>query len=513
MADRPADAQPNVESPPAPSQRLEAPEPLVRIRGRGDGIALQIAPGGDWSQAVERLGQRLAQADHFFRGGKVALEVGSRRLSEEELELLNQLLARHEITLVRLRASNKGTFQLAKERGLEVQWQTLTRAELEAVEDELPPAVQPETAAAEAAETQPEPEAAEAQAAQPGPSAEGTAPVAETLTEALPEAPPETLTDPAEPVPALSSEPGGHPQDQPEASSEEPPETLSEAPLAEAPLSEALLPEESSGASAEELPKTLPEDLPEEPLPQAERGPDEAPREASPAPALRLEDLMPFPAASILEAEASAGSGEAEPEEAEPGERGVEETGPGERALAEDASPVDAQAGDEPEAEPGMAPEPGPESKPEPEPAPEPEPEPLAGPYLYRGTLRSGQVLRHAGPVLVVGDVNPGAEVVAGGDVFVWGRLRGIVHAGAAGDAQAVIGALDFEPVQVRIADHIAMSPKGNTDEPGHWLWKRSSSGKPEVARLVAGQIVVDPWDMRPSKGWGTTVPANDPWE
>ena len=173
------------------------------------------------------------------------------------------------------------------------------------------------------------------------------------------------------------------------------------------------------------------------------------------------------------------------------------------QAALADAAPetetVDALAAEEPSVQ-------------EPEEAEEPPPaeKPVTVPFLYRGTLRSGQVVRHAGPIVVIGDVNPGAEVIGGSDVYIWGRLRGMVHAGAAGDRTAVIGALDFEPVQVRIADHIAMSPKGNTDAPGHWLWKRTSPGQPEVARLVDEQIVVDPWDVRTQKKTNAMTPESE---
>ena len=116
-------------------------------------------------------------------------------------------------------------------------------------------------------------------------------------------------------------------------------------------------------------------------------------------------------------------------------------------------------------------------------------------PYVYRGTLRSGQSCRHAGTVVILGDVNPGAQVISGGDVLVWGRLRGFVQAGAMGDAGAIVAALDFEPVQLRIAAYIAMTPKGASNNPGYWFWKRDSSGRPEVARVIDEQIYVDPWD------------------
>ncbi len=56
------------------------------------------------------------------------------------------------------------------------------------------------------------------------------------------------------------------------------------------------------------------------------------------------------------------------------------------------------------------------------------------------------------GSLLVLGDVNPGARVSAGGDVRVWGRLRGVAHAGSGGDQRARIVALQLRPLQLRIA-------------------------------------------------------------
>ena len=104
---------------------------------------------------------------------------------------------------------------------------------------------------------------------------------------------------------------------------------------------------------------------------------------------------------------------------------------------------------------------------------------------LVRRTLRSGRSVRHTGHVVVIGDVNPGAEIVAGGDVVVWGRLRGVVHAGAGGDAEAVVCALDLSPTQLRIANHIATSPA------------RKGEPKPEMARIRDGQIVAERWSAK----------------
>lgn len=97
-------------------------------------------------------------------------------------------------------------------------------------------------------------------------------------------------------------------------------------------------------------------------------------------------------------------------------------------------------------------------------------------------TLRSGTRVEFPGHVVVLGDVNPGAEVIAGGSVVVWGRLRGVVHAGAQGDRQAVVCALDLSPMQLRIADEIAV-PAGPREEP-----------RPEVASLRDGRLVAEPW-------------------
>ena len=67
---------------------------------------------------------------------------------------------------------------------------------------------------------------------------------------------------------------------------------------------------------------------------------------------------------------------------------------------------------------------------------------------MIRRTLRSGQMIQHAGPVVVFGDVNDGAQIVAAGDVLVFGKVRGLVHAGAGGDEHATIAALTLNPPQ-----------------------------------------------------------------
>lgn len=101
---------------------------------------------------------------------------------------------------------------------------------------------------------------------------------------------------------------------------------------------------------------------------------------------------------------------------------------------------------------------------------------------IQRGTLRSGDHLQVQGTALVLGDVNPGARVSAGGHVLVWGRLRGVAHAGCQGDPNARIVALQLRPLQLRIAAVIARGPEDSPPQ-----------GYCEQARLVDGVIRIDP--------------------
>jgi septum site-determining protein MinC len=83
----------------------------------------------------------------------------------------------------------------------------------------------------------------------------------------------------------------------------------------------------------------------------------------------------------------------------------------------------------------------------------------LAEPLYLETTLRSGSEVRHPGSVILVGDTNPGSAIIADGDILVWGRLRGVAHAGAHGDRGRQIMALQLEPTQIRIADQVARTP------------------------------------------------------
>ena len=105
---------------------------------------------------------------------------------------------------------------------------------------------------------------------------------------------------------------------------------------------------------------------------------------------------------------------------------------------------------------------------------------------IHRATLRSGDHLKARHHVLLIGDVNPGAQISAGGNVLIWGRLRGCAHAGAQGDLSARITALQLRPLQLRIADLVARGPE-----------EKPQPGLAEEARIVDGEIAIEPADPR----------------
>ena len=107
---------------------------------------------------------------------------------------------------------------------------------------------------------------------------------------------------------------------------------------------------------------------------------------------------------------------------------------------------------------------------------------PAAQLTIHQGTLRSGDHLQAEGSVLLLGDVNPGARISAVGDVRVWGRLRGVAHAGCRGDGSARIVALQLRPLQLRIAAAVARGPE---DQP--------PAGFTEEAVLEGGAIAIRP--------------------
>ncbi len=102
---------------------------------------------------------------------------------------------------------------------------------------------------------------------------------------------------------------------------------------------------------------------------------------------------------------------------------------------------------------------------------------------MINRSLRSGQKINYHGNVVVTGDVNPGSEITATGDILVFGSLRGIVHAGAGGNQTSIIMACRLNPLQLRIASTISRPPENNP-----------AGSCPEIARLQNGRMITEPY-------------------
>ena len=110
-------------------------------------------------------------------------------------------------------------------------------------------------------------------------------------------------------------------------------------------------------------------------------------------------------------------------------------------------------------------------------------------PSLYiKRTIRSGQSIASDGNLIIIGDVNPGAEIRARGDITVWGILGGIAHAGSEGNTQTRIRALKMNAIQLRIGDIFARRPDGvNTP-----FVQKTNSFEPEEARIYKKNIIIN---------------------
>lgn len=102
---------------------------------------------------------------------------------------------------------------------------------------------------------------------------------------------------------------------------------------------------------------------------------------------------------------------------------------------------------------------------------------------FIRKTVRGGQAIRYQGNIVIIGDINSGAEVYASGNVIVLGRIKGKVSAGTNGNSKAVIAAFLLQPEILTIANVIAMSPD-DVEKPSY----------PELAKIKDGAIIVEPY-------------------
>lgn len=106
-------------------------------------------------------------------------------------------------------------------------------------------------------------------------------------------------------------------------------------------------------------------------------------------------------------------------------------------------------------------------------------------------TLRSGQAVEHDGNIVVVGDVNPGAFLKSTGSIIVLGTLRGVAHAGASGDREAIVAAYNLSPSQLRIGNLIVRAP--DEEIPEYKL--------PEIARIDQNKVIIEPYLPKKQRG------------
>ena len=105
---------------------------------------------------------------------------------------------------------------------------------------------------------------------------------------------------------------------------------------------------------------------------------------------------------------------------------------------------------------------------------------------IINRTVRGGEEVTYKGSIIIYGNVNPGAKIIAGGNIDIHGSCRGVVHAGAFGNSETFIIADNLDPLQIRIAGFIARSPDDEA--------KKSSKGT-ERALIKDGNIILEPFN------------------
>ena len=101
---------------------------------------------------------------------------------------------------------------------------------------------------------------------------------------------------------------------------------------------------------------------------------------------------------------------------------------------------------------------------------------------FIRKAIRGGQTIKYSGNIVIIGDVNHGAEVFAGGNIIVLGCIKGNVFAGINGNSNAVIAAFSLQPEILKIGNIMAISP--DSEKPMY----------PEIAKVKDNVIIVEPY-------------------
>jgi septum site-determining protein MinC len=102
---------------------------------------------------------------------------------------------------------------------------------------------------------------------------------------------------------------------------------------------------------------------------------------------------------------------------------------------------------------------------------------------FIKKTIRGGQLVRYQGNIVIIGDINSGAEVYAGGNIIVLGSIKGHVYAGVGGNRKAIVSAINLQPEILQIADILTKAPDDGM-KPSY----------PELAKIKGDTIVVEPY-------------------
>lgn len=113
--------------------------------------------------------------------------------------------------------------------------------------------------------------------------------------------------------------------------------------------------------------------------------------------------------------------------------------------------------------------------------------------HFYKGTLRSGQQIESETSMIVLGDVNPGAKVIAKGNIVILGALKGIAYAGAAGDPTCFVAALEMDPMQIKIGDYMGRAADKKEVAKGFRRKAKEEAAVPQIATVYEQQILIEP--------------------
>lgn len=112
---------------------------------------------------------------------------------------------------------------------------------------------------------------------------------------------------------------------------------------------------------------------------------------------------------------------------------------------------------------------------------------------FYKGTLRSGQQIESETSMIILGDVNPGAKVIAKGNIVILGALKGIAYAGASGDDTCFVAALEMNPVQIKIGDYMGRAADKTESPKGFRRKAKEEPPVPQIATVYEQQILIEP--------------------